>query len=80
MYLTTNYKNFGNIKKVEKLEKNRQYEIIGDIDLIVELKKHYSNLIEYNRNTNTATTNDPETLQTIINNIQGYKNYQFIFI
>ena len=36
--------------------------------------------ISYNKNTNTATTNSPELLQTIINNVKGFKDYQFIFI
>lgn len=71
--------NYGVIKEVEKLE-NRQYEVIAEIRLINELIKVIPESISYNKNTNTATTNSPELLQTIINNVKGFKDYQFIFI
>lgn len=79
MYKTTTYNNFGVIKEVKKLE-DRPYEIIGEIRLIRELEKQIPNLISYNKDTNIAITNEPELLQTVVNNIKGFKNYQFIFI
>ncbi len=79
MYKTMSKNNYGCIKEVEKLD-NRQYEVVGDKYLISQLAKLRPDLINYNNNTNKATTNSPELLQTIINNVKGFKNYQFIFI
>ncbi len=79
MYKVMDKNNYGVIKEVEKLE-NRQYEVIAEIRLINELIKVIPESISYNKNTNTATTNSPELLQTIINNVKGFKDYQFIFI
>lgn len=78
MYKTMN-KNNGVIKDVKRLD-NRQYEVVGDKYLISQLAKLRPDLINYNSDTNIATTNCPENLQTVINNTNRFKKYQFIFI
>lgn len=78
MYKTMN-KNNGVIKDVKRLD-NRQYEVVGDKYLISQLAKLRPDLINYNSDTNIATTNCPENLQTVINNTNRFKDYQFIYV
>lgn len=79
MYKIMDKNNYGVIKDVKKLE-NREYEVIGDLYLISQLAKIRPDLIRYDKKTNIATTNCPEKLQIVINNTNGFKDYQFIFI
>jgi hypothetical protein len=79
VYKIMDKNNYGVIKDIEKLY-NRQYEVIGDRDLISQLAKLRPELIQYDAATNIATTNCPENLQIVINNTNRFKNYQFIFV
>lgn len=79
MYKIMNKNNYGVIKDVKKLD-NRQYEVIGDQYLISQLAKLRPDLINYNSDTNIATTDCPESLQIVINNTNRFKDYQFISI
>lgn len=79
MYKTMNKNNYGVIKDVKSLD-NKQYEVVGDQYLISQLAKLRSDLVQYDKKTNIATTNCPENLQMVINNTKRFKNYQFIYV
>lgn len=79
MYKTMSKNNYGAINEVKKLE-SRKYEVVGDKYLISQLAKLRPDLINYNSDTNIATTDCPESLQIVINNTNRFKDYQFIFI
>ena len=79
MYKTMDKNNYGVIKDVKKLD-NRKYEVVGDKYLISKLAELKPCLINYNSDTNIATTDCPESLQIVINNTNRFKDYQFIFI
>lgn len=79
MYKVMSKNNYGAIDEVKRLE-NRKYEVVGDKYLISQLAKLRPDLINYNSDTNIATTDYPESLQIVINNTNRFEDYQFIFI